>query len=425
MKSHPQRQQIADEVHSRPFQQLRAPLKVMHFAVMNAEHTLPEIRQSISALFEACGARDIASDANFSFQSSGALSLRWEAHNEFYTLTCYYNGEEQNWQQSMPGLPQDWSDSIPGELITGVQILVKHTDDKVDREDPEQVPDNIFGSHQVIGSHVMRKAATVWTDFKTQGEFGLDHILLQDNHLHGYQCGRLIQRLCEIDTYRAVALLGLLPARLAMQRVSVLGNELSVITNHLSNLEVGEEADALSALMNLAAQAEEISAETAHRFSASDAYYAVVCMRISELEETRIEGLQTIEQFIERRVDPAMRTCRAAATRLDRISQRIARASNLLRSSIDLSTEQKVHDLLSSMNKRTRRQLTLQAKLETFSIIVVTYYLFDLTDRTIHYLSSGKIEEVATNWLTYSLPAVVLGVWWYVRRVTKEFKSDD
>ncbi|SIS89974.1 DUF3422 domain-containing protein [Neptunomonas antarctica] len=425
MKSHPQRQQIADEVHARPFQQLSSPLKVMHFAVMNAGHDAGDILQSISSLFVACGAQALGEGATFCFQDVGQLSLRWEAHNEFYTLTFYYCGEQQNWQQSMPGLSKDWSDRILGELITGVQILVKPGDDQADRENPNQIPDEIFGNHQVIGSHVMRKAATLWTDFKPQGEFGLDRILLQDNHLHDYQCGRLIQRLCEIDTYRAVALLGLSPARFAMMQVTMLGAELSVVTNHLSNLEAGKESDALSALMNMAAKIEEISAETAHRFSASDAYYAVVQMRISELEETRIEGLQTIQQFIDRRVDPAMRTCRAAAMRLDRISQRVARASNLLRSKIDLSTEGKVHDLLSSMNKRTRRQLTLQAKLETFSIIVVTYYLFDLTDRTIHYLSSGKIEEVATSWLTYSLPAVVLGVWWYVRRVTKEFKSDD
>ena len=425
MKSHPQRQQIADEVHARPFQQLGSPLKVMHFAVMNAEHNAEDILQSVSALFVACGAQPLGGSANFCFQKIGSLSLRWEAHNEFYTLTFYYSGEQQDWHQSMPGLSQGWSDRILGELITGVQILVKMPQDEASHLCDGQLLDDIFAENQVIGSHVMRKAATLWTDFKAQGEFGLDRILLQDNHLHGYQCGRLIQRLCEIDTYRAVALLGLAPARQAMGRVSSLGTELSVITHHLSNLEAGDESDTLSALMNLAAQVEEIAAETAHRFSASDAYYAVVQMRISELEETRIEGLQTIEQFIERRVDPAMRTCRAAATRLERISQRIARASNLLRSKIDLSTEEKVHDLLSSMNKRTRRQLTLQAKLETFSIIVVTYYLFDLADRTIRYLASGKTEEMATNGLVYSLPAIALGVWWYVRRVTKEFKSDE
>ncbi len=425
MKSHPQRQQIADEVHARPFQQLSSPLKVMHFAVMNAEHNAGDILHSVSDLFVACGAQPLAEADNFCFQDVGQLSLRWEAHNEFYTLTFYYCGEQQDWRQSMPGLADDWSESILGELITGVQMLIKPAETEGSGLCEGHVPAGVFGDNQVIGSHVMRKAATLWTDFKAQGEFGLDRILLQDNHLHGYQCGRLIQRLCEIDTYRAVALLGLAPARQAMSQVSALGTELSVITNHLSNLEAGEESEALSSLMNLAAQAEEIAAETAHRFSASDAYYAVVQMRISELEETRIEGLQTIEQFIDRRVDPAMRTCRAAAARLERISQRIARASNLLRSKIDLSTEEKVHDLLSSMNKRTRRQLTLQAKLETFSIIVVTYYLFDLADRTIRYLASGEVEEIATNGLIYSLPAIVLGVWWYVRRVTKEFKSDE
>ncbi|MGY8872380.1 MAG: DUF3422 family protein [Pseudomonadales bacterium] len=425
MKSHPQRQQIADEVHARPFQQLSSPLKVMHFAVMNAEYSTEDILRSVSALYEVCGAQPLAENATFGFQDVGQLSLRWEAHNEFYTLTFYYRGEEQNWQQSIPGIPQDWSEQIVGELITGVQILVRAPQGEAGSLCEGPILDDIFAGNQVIGSQVMRKAATLWTDFKAQGEFGLDRILLQDNHLHDYQCGRLIQRLCEIDTYRAVALLGLSPARFAMKQVTTLGSKLSVVTNHLSNLGVGEESEALSALMTMAAKVEEISAETAHRFSASEAYYAVVSMRISELEETRIEGLQTIEQFIERRVDPAMRTCRAAAMRLDRISQRIARASNLLRSKIDLSTEEKVHDLLSSMNKRTRRQLTLQAKLETFSIIVVTYYLFDLIDRSIRYLASGKTEEMATNGLIYSLPAVVLGVWWYVRRVTKEFKSDE
>lgn len=421
MISHPQRQQIADEVHARPFQQLSAPLKVMHFAVMISEHEPGSIRDSISSLFQACGADAIAPFQSFSFQSAGELSLRWEAHTEFYTLTLYYDGTEQDWSQSIPGLPENWSDMLPGELITGVQLLVRTASENND----EQIADGIFGDHQVVGSHVMRGAATIWTDFMAQGEFGLDRIMVQDNHLHGYQCGRLLQRLCEIDTYRAVALLGLEPARKVMRQISSLDKELAEITNQLSQLEKGKESDALDALMNLAARGEEISAETANRFSASDAYYAVVRMRISELEETRVEGLQTIEQFIDRRVDPAMRTWRAAAARLDRLSERVARASNLLRSNIELSTEQKIHGLLSSMNKRTRRQLTLQAKLETFSIIVVTYYLFDLVERTIRHMTSGEPEQMAINWLSYSLPAIVLLVWWYVRKVTKEFKSDE
>ena len=421
MQFHPQRQAIADEVHARPFQQLSAPLKVMHFAVMISEHEPGSIRNSISDLYQACGAAPVSPGQSFSFETAGELSLRWEAHTEFYTLTIYYSGPEQDWDQSVPGLPQNWSEMLPGEMITGVQLLVRSAGDRTD----EQVPAGVFGDGQVIGSNVMRGAATVWTDFRAQGELGLDRILVQDNHLHGYQCGRLLQRLCEIDTYRAVALLGLEPARKVMRQISSLDKELAEVTTQLSHLEKGQQSEALDALMNLAARGEEISADTANRFSASDAYYAVVRMRISELEESRMEGLQTIEQFIDRRVDPAMRTWRAAAARLDRLSERIARSSNLLRSNIELSTEQKIHGLLSSMNKRTRRQLNLQAKLETFSIIVVTYYLFDLVERTIRHMTSGKPEEMAINWLSYSLPAIVLLVWWYVRRVTKEFKSDD
>ncbi|WP_417226094.1 DUF3422 family protein [Amphritea sp.] len=421
MKFHTQRQMVADEVHARPFQQLSAPLKVLHFALMLGDKSIADIHDEISAFYQLCGGQRLDPMASFCYQQLGALALRWEAHTEFYTLTLYHIQLDEHWQQSLPGLPDNWHEQLPGELISGVQIQMLDAGDQSDATQVEQ----LFHNRQVVGSDVMRGAARVWTDFRAEGVFALDRVLVKNNDLHGYQCGRLIQRLCEINTYRTVALLSLEPARQAMKQVSLLDRELAAITVKLSELEKGEESDSLDALMILSAQAEEISANTVNRFSASDAYYALVRMRISELEEVRIEGLQTFEQFIERRVDPAMRTWQSAAQRLERLSQRIARASNLLRSRIDLSTEQKIHGLLSSMNKRTRRQLTLQAKLETFSIIVVTYYVFDLVERTIRHLTTGAPQDTAIHWLSYSLPAVVLLVWLYVRRITKEFKSDD
>ncbi len=426
MQFHSQRQMIADEVHARPFQQLSTPVKVLHFALMLGDISIADVRDDISQFILQCGGQAMEPDASFCYQQLGALALRWEAHTEFYTLTLYHNQLDRHWQQTLPGLPDKWSDQLPGELITGVQIQVQQFPDQTEDLSANKISVNdIFRDQQVIGSSVMRGAARVWTDFRVEGEFFLDRILVNNIHLHGYQCGRLLQRLCEIDTYRAVALLGLEPARQTMKQVSHLDRQLAAITFKLSELDKGDESETLDALMSLSAQAEEISADTVNRFSASDAYYALVRMRISELEEVRIEGLQTLEQFIDRRVDPAMRTWRAAAQRLERLSQRISRASDLLRSRVDLSTEQKIHGLLSSMNKRTRRQLTLQAKLETFSIIVVTYYVFDLVERTIRHLTSGEPQDMAIHWLSYSLPVVVVLVWWYVRRITKEFKSDD
>ncbi len=156
------------------------------------------------------------------------MALRWEAHTEFYTLTLYQQTDQPDWQQDLRGLPVDWSDSLPGELITGVQIHVRAPDDEPMEMINGKVPQGVFGNHQVIGSQVMRGAATIWTDFRAEGEFGLDRILVQDNRLHDYQCGRLLQRLCEIDTYRAVALLGLEPARETMRKVSALDQELAL-----------------------------------------------------------------------------------------------------------------------------------------------------------------------------------------------------
>jgi uncharacterized membrane-anchored protein len=47
---------------------------------------------------------------------------------------------------------------------------------------------------------------------------------------------------------------------------------------------------------------------------------------------------------------------------------------------VDLSIERQNKNLLEGLNKRVRRQIRMQAKLESFTVIVVTYYAFDLID---------------------------------------------
>ena len=44
--------------------------------------------------------------------------------------------------------------------------------------------------------------------------------------------------------------------------------------------------------------------------------------RINELREQRIQGLQTFREFTERRLAPAMSTCRSVAARQESLSQR-------------------------------------------------------------------------------------------------------
>src|SRR3546814_13120007 len=80
-----------------------------------------------------------------------------------------------------------------------------------------------------------------------------------------------------------------------------------------------------------------------------------------------------------------MRTCEAVAERLETLSRRVARASQLLRARVDIQLEAQNRDLLESMNRRVRLQLRLQQTVEGLSVAAITYYLASL----VGYLAQG------------------------------------
>src|SRR3546814_13658904 len=57
----------------------------------------------------------------------------------------------------------------------------------------------------------------------------------------------------------------------------------------------------LDELMTLSSEIEDVAAATTYRFSAARAYYALVLRRVEELREQRVEGLQTVSEFVDRR----------------------------------------------------------------------------------------------------------------------------
>ena len=219
------------------------------------------------------------------------------------------------------------------------------------------------------------------------------------------------------------ALLALPDATRAMPRITRFDQNLAQISARMSSEPA---ADLLDELTDLAGDVEALAAGTANRFAATEAYFAVLDKRIEELRETRIEGLQTIEQFMERRADPAHRTCRSAGVRIEKLSNRIARTSEMIRSQVDLSTEQQVRDLLATLSGRARSQLRLQAKLEGFTVIVVTYYAFDLIERTLrNTIPVEKMLDVALFILSGGVPLIALVLWLYIRRMLKGIEDDE
>ena len=78
------------------------------------------------------------------------------------------------------------------------------------------------------GRGVADDKAQVWTAFKLHSD-GFGRIVTYSKSLTSYQAGRLIQRLCELETYRLMSLMALPIAR-------QMGSELTRIEDSLATL---------------------------------------------------------------------------------------------------------------------------------------------------------------------------------------------
>jgi uncharacterized membrane-anchored protein len=154
-----------------------------------------------------------------------------------------------------------------------------------------------------------------------------------------------------------------------------------------------------------------------YRFSATQAYDAVVRLRIQELREQAVPGTQTIGEFMQRRLSPAISTVAATSQRLTSLSQRIERASSLLRTRVDIATETQNQQLLAQLTRGQELQLSLQTTVEGLSIAAISYYVISLV------LYAGKAAKSAGLPVNPEMvagamvPVVLFGVWKATQRV--------
>ena len=104
-------------------------------------------------------------------------------------------------------------------------------------------------------------------------------------------------------------------AREVANSLTTAERDLAEVAERIRSARATDEPDLLRQLTQLAANVEGLYARTHARFSASAAYFELVQRRIDELREHRVGNLQTLREFIERRLLPAMQTCAWAARR--------------------------------------------------------------------------------------------------------------
>lgn len=420
---HPLRAPVLAELHARPFVPVSTPARILHVAFLVDRAQAIADRAAFASLCMARGQPEPSREAKQHRVSFGGATLRWERHAEFTTYTWELPAEDivegglpfqpsaASLADVLAQLPQ------PGPLLVAVDLhLVTDTADALPL-------DRLFDRTSLARSDVEDGFAEIATDFQPDPS-GFVRILVRDRGMTSDAAGALVQRVLEIETYRTLALLGLPEAQRLAPSVAHIEHELSAVTEQMRQSEgLAANNKLLQALTSLAAELEAEAAASLFRFGATRAYEEIVTSRLATIGERPISGYPTWQQFLSRRMQPAMRTCQAIERRQGNLSVKLISAANLLRTRVDVELEQQNRDLLSSMNKRARMQLRLQQTVEGLSVAAISYYVISL----LHYALEGLHERAEAAGVHYdvgittavAVPIVMLMVWAVVRRIRK------
>lgn len=418
----PLRELLHNEVHARPAARIRLPALVVFIAVFNDEVGREQELEHLRRLPGQQGLQLEQLNGSFLRLRLPGYTLKWERHTEFtrYSLVQQLPAHAQLGARdpellSQIVVPSDWLAGIPGRTFAAIKLVMLQSDLSEPQRTLAQAR-TWLGEHTVVASLMGNNAhSMVVTDFLLR-ESGYERMLVvAPPDTSETRAGRVSQRLLEIETYRLLALRGLPVAKQLGPFLSRCEEQLADITTRLENKSATDQG-LLDTLISLAAVVERATAENAYRFAATQAYDALVAQRIAELREQPVPGTQTIGEFMQRRLSPAISTVAATGQRLASLSERITRTSALLRTRVDIATEEQNQQLLAKLTKGQEMQLRLQSTVEGLSIAAISYYVISLV---LYLGKAGKAAGLPVDpeiLAGAAIPLVLWGVW----RTTKK-----
>ena len=432
-----QRQALHDEVHARPPEGIQLPAQILYVAMLNHGISREQEHQHLALLpgwsdFGACQRAEGQDDwlqGNFLSLALPACRLIWERHTEFtrYTLIKPLAANpdlEAGTKASLAhfGLPGDWMEKLPGAVIAAIELFLCD-------EDPHQGESALQGAQPAFGQRPfvasllgVKSDSMVSTDFRIQPSGFERFLVFASSSISEGRAGRISQRLLELETYRLMALRGFPVARELGGVLNDIEKRLAGTTQQMTGQTRSDQA-LLDDLTGLAARIEQLNAEHGYRFSATRAYHAIVQQRIAELNEAAVPATQTIGEFLGRRLSPAMNTVEATVQRLSTLSERIARTSSLLRTRVDIATEEQNRQLLERLNQGQHLQLRLQSTVEGLSIAAISYYMVSLIVYGAKALKLAGLPVNPEMVAGFSIPLVMWVVWRITRRIHEKILS--
>lgn len=418
---HPLRYDLANELHARPFPSLNAPCTAAFVAIKRpddaASRDRGQDRAHLLALLDRYGAAHPQPGATHYFGKIGRHLLKWEQHTEFVTYTAFTDNLSDRAFDPVDFevFPAEWLEQAPGARVTSALVRVEIW------RDPQIVADRCndwFVPESLAVSRVLDDAAVVAGDFRIDPAGHLRFALFVAPDTGARRVGRIVTRICEIETYKSLSMLGFARAKQMSARMGELDARLTCLMDEMTSDDSPAEKT-LAALLRTSAELERMVARNSFRFGATAAYEAIVHDRIKVMREERFNGRQTFNEFMMRRYDPAMRTVKSTERRLAAMADRAIRAGELLRTRVDVERSAQNQKLLESMDRRADLQLRLQKTVEGLSVVAISYYAVSLAGYAAYPLA--KALSLSKGDLTAVLTLPVVGaVWWMLRRIQRK-----
>ena len=412
-----------DELHARPFIDIASPAEVFSVTVFFDSDTGQQLR-NLRRLTQRFGLSAPSAGTRCYAEHTPSISLHWSLHTEFARYTVITTPD----LPSMAGsgslrepAASDWLEDLDGILLTASSLILTGDDCRA-----PSAPAS--GGEVCIGAGLEDAGGWVETDMRLQyGDGckpGFVRYRIWTARMGPEQIGRVVQRLVEIDTYLALALLSLPIAHAQVPELDRIGTDLRELVVALGDPVQGEDR-LLARLEKLAADLERLIAVSQYRFSASRAYYELVDVRLAELPAPRQQGAEYIGDFILRRLTPAMATCRAVERRQENLAVRIERAAALLRARQEARHQELNRALLARTAKNGELQVRLQEMVEGLSVWVLTYYVIGLAAyplKALHGLGLGLDFDVNIV-LGAAIPFIAALTWLGLRGAKNSFAS--
>lgn len=362
---HPDRQSLIDEAHARPARPIPSPAALSRIAMWTGDG-IPADRAHLLKLCSRFGLAPPPEHARHYTIEQSDWSLVWERHTEITTYTFHAAGDGRPFAAyAISFAPADWIDAIPGLAVAAahVSIIPGPTGD-----DGEAVGREVFGNADFVMTEIGGGSAALLSEFRMYKD-GFTRMLVIDRGDNPNHRGRLVLQLLEIETYRLAALLALPVARTAVREIEGFESQIAELTERIvAAPHINRDRDLLIRLSRIAAEVEALGLRTAFRFTAAEAYFRIVRERIARLDERGVDKGRRLSDFMERRLEPAMKTVEAVDRRRRDLAAHVSRANQLLLARIDVAVEEQHQLQLRALERRARHQLRLQETVEVFRL---------------------------------------------------------